>query len=403
MTDSRPAGEVGTVLVAHPSPDLYGSDRVLIETVAALRERGRRVVVTLPRPGPLVAPLGELGAEMAILDVPVLRKALLSPSGVVRLAAASLRSLPEMLRLLHRERPDIVYVNTVTVPLWLLVARLSGRHVVAHVHEAEEAVPRPVRRALALPLLAADLVVANSRSTVRVLTGALPRVGARTRLVYNGVPGPATAVPVRAELVPPARLILVGRLSPRKGSDIAIDAAAELRRAGYDVHLDLTGTVFAGYEWYEEQLREQVRRLRLTDVVRLLGFVPTVWDAYRDADIALVPSRVEPFGNVAVEAQLAGRPVVVARTQGLTEIVDDGRTGVVVRPDDPGALAAGVATLLDDWPRARAMAATALAEAAQRFGPARYRAEIADLVDGRVSARTGRRPAGRGLLGRTRG
>jgi glycosyltransferase involved in cell wall biosynthesis len=380
VTDGRTPG---TVLVAHPSPDLYGSDRVMVETVAALRERGWRVVVTLPCPGPLVALVAEVGAEVVILDVPVLRKALLSPSGVIRLAAASLRSLPAMLRLLRRERPEVVYVNTVTVPLWLLAARLARRRVLAHVHEAEEAVPRPVRLALALPLFAADVVVANSLSTVRVLTGTMPRLGVRIRLLYNGVPGPAELAPTRERLVPPARLVLVGRLSPRKGSDIAIEAVADLRRAGYDVHLDLTGAVFAGYEWYEEQLREQVQRLGLTGVVRLLGFVPSVWDAYRDADIALVPSRVEPFGNVAVEAQLAGRPVVVARTQGLTEIVSDGRTGVVTTPDDPAAFAAGVATLLDDWPRAREMAATALAEAAQRFAPARYRAEIAELLDGR--------------------
>jgi len=375
------------VLVAHPSPDLYGSDRVLVETVAALRERGRRVVVTLPRPGPLVALLVGLGAEMAILDVPVLRKASLSPGGVVGVAAASVCSLPGMLRLLRRVRPDVVYVNTVTVPLWLLAARLAGRRVVAHVHEAEEALPGPVRRALVMPLLAADLVIANSRSTVGVMRGAMPRLDARIRLVYNGVPGPAEPVPVRAPLVPPARLVLVGRLSPRKGSDIAIDAVAELRRTGHDVRLDLAGAVFAGYEWYERQLRDQVGRLGLTGMVRFLGFVSTVWDAYRTADIGLVPSRVEPFGNVAVESQLAGRPVVVARTQGLTEIVDDGRTGLVVPPGDPGALAAGVATLLDDWPRARAMADTALTEARQRFGPTRYRAEIADLVNRRVNGR----------------
>ncbi len=397
MRDDKPPRRPGTILVAHPSPDLYGSDRVLIETVAALRDSGRRVVVTLPKRGPLVPLIAELGAEVAILDVPVLRKSLLSPSGVLRLAASSARSLPAMLRLLHRERPELVYVNTVTVPLWLLAARMSRRRVMGHVHEAEEAVPLAVRRLLAVPLLAAELVVVNSRNTAQVLTNALPRVGGRIRLVYNGVSAPAEAAPPRDPLVPPARLVLVGRLSPRKGSDVAIDAVAELRRAGHDVRLDLAGSVFTGYEWYEEQLRDQVRRLDLDNAVRFLGFVPSAWDAYRRADIVLVPSRVEPFGNVAVEAQLAGRPVVVARSQGLTEIVDNGRTGVVVEPDDPAALAAGVAGLLEDWPQAREMTATARAEAAERFAAGRYRVEIAELVDrgpppGRSRGRSG--PAG---------
>jgi glycosyltransferase involved in cell wall biosynthesis len=362
---------------------------MLLESVDGLRAAGWRVVVTVPQPGPLLAELASRDVEVAVVAVPVLRKALLHPLGLARFVAGTLRALPAVLGLLHRTRPDAVYVNTVTIPLWLAVARLAGRPVLGHVHEAEEGVPRPVRIALALPLLFASEVVVNSRASAAALE-VVPRLGWRVRVLYNGVPGPGRPLPLRTDPAP-ARLVLVGRLSPRKGTDVAVDAVAVLRAEGRDVRLHLAGSVFPGYEWYEQELADRVIRLGLGDAVRFLGFVPSVWDAYRGADIALVPSRVEPFGNTAVEGQLAGRPVVVSGTQGLVEIVRPGATGLVVPPGDPIELAAAVGRLLDDWPWACRLATAGRDEAERRFAPGRYRAEIADAV-GALAA--GRRSVG---------
>jgi glycosyltransferase involved in cell wall biosynthesis len=100
----------------------------------------------------------------------------------------------------------------------------------------------------------------------------------------------------------------------------------------------------------------------------------------------LVPSRAEPFGNTALEAQLAGRPVVASAVQGLQEIVTDGETGLLVPPDDPVALAAAIATLLDDPERARAMALAGHRSAQANFSLDRYRSAITDAV-ARTAAR----------------
>jgi glycosyltransferase involved in cell wall biosynthesis len=370
---------VRTVLLAHPSPDLYGSDRMLLESVDALREAGWRVVVSVPTEGPLLAELAARGVETAVVDVPVLRKSLLSPAALSRFAGATLRALPPVLRLLRRTRPQVVYVNTVTIPLWFAAARLTGRPVLGHVHEAEQGAPRAVRAALALPLLLASAVVVNSRASADVLD-AVPGLRRKVRLLYNGVQGPPAVLPLRQSVDRPARLVVVGRLSPRKGTDVAVEALALLRTAGRGVTLDLAGSVFPGYEWYERELRAQVAARGLEGVVRFRGFVADVWTAYAAADIVLVPSRLEPFGNTAVEGQLTGRPVVVSAAQGLVEIVESGKTGVVVPPDDPATLAAAVGTLLDDWSAARELARRGREEARRRFDPARYRVEIAEYV-----------------------
>lgn len=375
----QPSGE-GAVLVAHPSPDLYGSDRVLLESVKALTGAGRRVVVALPRPGPLVPLLTDAGAQVRLVETLVLRKALLRPRGLVVLVAGALRTLPGMLREIRAVGADVVLVNTVTLPTWLLAARLLRRPVVCHVHEAEQ-LPRPLALLLHAPLLLADRLVVNSAAAGAVLVAALPALRDRVRLLYNGVPGPTTpAVPGRAQVSGAARLLLVGRLSPRKGTDVAVLAVVELLRRGVDVHLTVVGDVFAGYEWYREQLQALVAASGIEDQVTFVPFQDEVWPWFSAADVVLVPSRAEPFGNVAVEAALAQRPVVASAVQGLMEIVESGRTGVLVPADDPAALADAVEGLVGDWPAARRMAGRAHTEAARRFSPGAYRAGLQTVL-----------------------
>jgi glycosyltransferase involved in cell wall biosynthesis len=363
-----------TIVVAHPSPDIYGSDRMLVESVAGLTGQFR-VVVVLPTGGPLVAHLSDVGAEVVILPFPVLRKALLSPSGMLQLLRQACRALPRLVRLIRQCKPTAVYVNTLTIPVWLAAGRLARTPVICHVHEAEEAINPMIRRALVLPLLLANRVLTNSQSSRDTLERAGFRRAVRVQVVYNGVPGPPEITPLTT--TQPGKLVVVGRLSPRKGTDIAIRATVMLREQGFPVSLTLVGGVFSGYEWFETQLR----RMAVGWPVRFAGIQNQVWPWLAEADIVVVPSRWEPFGNVAVEGMLAGRPVVASRVQGLTEIVRPGQTGLLVPPDDPDALAAAIATLLRDWSRTKALAAAGRQDARDRFSPARYQAEILAVVE----------------------
>lgn len=376
---TRPAR---SVLVAHPSADRYGSDRMLLESVAGFVEAGWRVVVTVPDDGPLAPMLRELGADVVLCPAPRLSKAALSPRGALRLVADTVRGTVAGLRLLRAHRPDALYVSTVTVPWWFVLARLVRVPTVAHVHEAERAVPRPVRVALALPLLLARSVVANSDFAVRVLRDSLPGVARRASVVRNGVLGPPEAPgPARAELAPPVRLLYLGRLSPRKGVDVAVRAVAALRDGGLPARLDVVGEVFPGYEWYREELAATVDRLGLGDDVRLHGFCDDVWPFIAACDVLVVPSRLdEPFGNTAVEGVLSARPVVVSRSGGLVEAVEGYACATLVEPDDPDALAAAVRAVVADWPRVRERAVADAATARERHAPARYRSRIVEAV-----------------------
>lgn len=162
--------------------------------------------------------------------------------------------------------------------------------------------------------------------------------------VADSVPGPKTRIPNTYR--PTFRnasgrddaerdgLLFVGRLVSVKGTDLALDALARLHAEGKSVSLTLCGD---GPD--REQLEQQARALGVREHVYFAGWtVPEeLAQYYGRAEVALVPSRYEPFGIVALEAVACGCPVVAARTGGLPEAV--GPCGLLFAPGDAGDLA----------------------------------------------------------------
>jgi glycosyltransferase involved in cell wall biosynthesis len=369
------------MLVAHPGADLYGSDRVLLESVAGMVSQGWRVVVTVPGPGPLLAELTARGAEVALCPAPVLRKSALRPREFLRFVREVVTSLWPCARLISRSRADGIYVNTITIPTWLVLGRLMGRRVTCHVHEAEGSASALVRRLIALPLVFASRLIVNSQFSLEVLAGAVPLLRGRATVVYNGIPGPTERALARPELTTPLSLLFVGRLSPRKGPQVAVAAVQELRSRGASVRLDLLGAVFPGYEWFETQLKEQVNRLGLNDCVTFLGFQPDVWPHIAAADVVVVPSVVdEPFGNTAVEAILGARPLVVSATSGLKEASAGYRSVQAVEPDRYDLLATAAEHVVGQWDTFRSAAWEDSGLAHDRHSVERYQREVIRLL-----------------------
>jgi glycosyltransferase involved in cell wall biosynthesis len=366
------AGQL-SVLVAHPGADLYGSDRVLLETIDGLHRSGARVLVALPASGPLVPELERRGAAVILSPTPVLRKSMLSAPGMLRLAATSVHGLLRSVGVIRGARPDVILANTVTVPLWTAAGRLTGVPVVTHVHEAEANASRALRTALALPLLLSRGILTNSRFSADTLAAALPALRGRATVLYNGVPGPAEPVPPREDLAGGLRILYLGRLSHRKGVDVAVDALLRLRRDGVPARLSIVGAVFPGYEAYETGLRRQVADGGADGAVTFHGFQKVIWPFLAHSDVVVVPSRLdEPFGNTAVEAVLASRPVIVSNTSGLREAAAGYRSAQFVEPGDAARLAAALVSVAAGWPGYRADAMLDAAEAERRHSPERY-------------------------------
>lgn len=138
-------------------------------------------------------------------------------------------------------------------------------------------------------------------------------------------------------------LVGVGRLVHTKGFDLLLRAVHRIRdRLQLDVHL-------AGDGPERGRLEKVVRRLDLEDIVTFTGYVDNPYPLVAEADALVVPSRSEAWPNVIGEALTLGTPVVAARcSSGVEEFLQDGRCGILVPPEDPGALAVAIERLVSD-------------------------------------------------------
>ncbi|WP_026939960.1 glycosyltransferase [Humibacter albus] len=169
------------------------------------------------------------------------------------------------------------------------------------------------------------------------------------------------------------RLLSVGRLVPRKGVDIVIDALARLDRDGMDAELVVLGSSGGAAETAGALDDPEISRLAdsaaaagVADRVRFTGQIDQAalprW--YRSADAVVCTPWYEPFGIVPLEAMACGVPVVAAAVGGLQDTVVDGVTGLLVPPFDADATAAALTKVLTD---------TALSAELSRAGRARVR------------------------------
>lgn len=132
-------------------------------------------------------------------------------------------------------------------------------------------------------------------------------------------------------------LLFVGRLVPRKGVDVALEALAHLQDWGVDASLKICGD---GPD--RGTLEARAQRLGVETTVEFKGWTSPekLADYYRQSVATLVPSRKEPFGIVALESIASRCPVVASSVGGLLEAVGD--CGILVEPEDPQALAAAI-------------------------------------------------------------
>ena len=182
-------GRAGAVLLVHPSVDLYGSDRVVLDTAASLESHDYSVVLVLPGDGPLSDEARCRGVTTIRLSFPALRKGYLSPRGLAHLGGELVACAPRIVALLRSRQWDAVVVNTLIAPWWVVAARAVGIPVVCHVHEAETDLSPSARRVILAPLLLADVVIANSRATAAFVDSTW------TRLVRSHPDRPQRGVP----------------------------------------------------------------------------------------------------------------------------------------------------------------------------------------------------------------
>jgi glycosyltransferase involved in cell wall biosynthesis len=227
--------------------------------------------------------------------------------------------------------------------------------------------------------------IAISRAVMRSAEETYGRDPARMSLVYRAYleqpedSSPGTLDALRAELAvgdAEPLLLNVGRLAPQKGQRYLIRALPEIVRAHPRALL-----LVVGEGWLRPELEAEVRAVGMEGHVRFLGRRQDTRRLMLLADQFVFPSLFEGLGVALVEAAGLGRPTIASDVGPIPEVIEHERSGLLVPPQDPAALARAIIRLAGDPVRAQALGAAARARIAEEFSIERMIAALESVYE----------------------
>jgi glycosyltransferase involved in cell wall biosynthesis len=307
--------------------------------------------------------------------------------------------------LARRQRIDLIHARS-RAPAWsaLLAARRCGLPFVTTYHGVYNA-SSPLKRWYNSVMARGDLVIANSHYTARHLMETHGTPEARVRVIPRGVDlRRFDRAAVAGERVSTLRaswglasrngapvVLLPARLTGWKGQRPFIRALGLLAAQGRAVTGVLAGDD-QGRSGYTDELRALAAACGVAGHVVFAGHCADVPAAILASDLVVCPStEPEAFGRTAAEAQAMGVPVIASDLGGAREVVDPGRTGLLVAPNEPAELAAAIGRMLDMTGEEKdAMGAAGVARVRYRFSTTALQtatlAVYAELTRGRANA-----------------
>lgn len=306
----------------------------------------------------------------------------------------------------HLEAADVVHTHDRRAGLLARPqARLHGAQVVHTLHGLPEEIAPGVGRPAAPPLAGSSpsriawlrrgyLPIESALSSMGMVVA--PSHALRRFLVHHGFSGERirvipSAVEIRRMHPPPPRTpVTVGTIAGLeywKGVDLLVEACGR-------VSASLRLEVFGDGAW-RSSLEDRARSLGIH--ARFHGRVRRAEERLENIDLFVLPSRADNLPIVILEAMARALPVVATRVGGVSEIVEDGRTGVLVEPGDVSAMAAAIEGLARDPSRREAMGSSGALRASELFDPKSIAARLVALyaevrARGKRARRAARRP-----------
>jgi len=262
-------------------------------------------------------------------------------------------SMYQLIRFIQKHKIQIINIH---YPhefffYFALCRRILPLVLVTSVHGAE-LFPggRPMAKyspGIRLLLASSDRIVAPSRSFQNDVCGIFPHLKEKTMFIHNSV-DLAELNGVSPHISRHDRdpyILCIAMHNEKKGLDVLLRAFKHVQHTRPSIKL-----VLVGDGPLRKQLEHLASSLEIRDRVNFLGLQGRieVRQLLHDCELFVLPSRSEPFGIAIIEAMACKKPVVSTKVGGIREIIEDRRTGVLVEPDDPRALAGAILTVLDD-------------------------------------------------------
>ena len=318
-----------------------GAPRALLYVMEAARDQVTTAGVSLKGEGPLEEEFARYS-----------RRILVRPGRKVRWALSKLRLLrlpwiPQFADQLFaawaiiRTRPEIVYINSVIAADYVRPAVWLGKKTILHCHELNPTLAEVIR-GYRLQRLAGRFELVGCSSLVQSQLRELMGTETTIHLIHEPVDVERVIASANGSVAPKIPLVTAcGTVDPRKGPDLWLEAIASA--------LDQMDGLEAKFRWIGtgpllEEMRSRVRLMGLEDRVEFVGELANPYPYIAASSVVCVPSRLDPFPLVTLEAMALEKPVLAFDVGGLKEQVED--TGIIVEPFDVRQMGKHLASLL---------------------------------------------------------
>ncbi len=344
------------ILYLHAGAEMYGADKVLLELIKGLDSKEFEAHVILPNDGVLVEALRQVGAQVSVLDYPILRRKYFNPKGILEYLK-SYRCYSQKIDQYARENGiDLVHNNTTAVLEGIYLKRKVKLPLIWHVHEIIVK-PKAISDFINFLMgLYADKIVTVSQAVANHVKQSSFISDSQVEVIYNGVDNevyhPMQASTVREQFAIPEEYLvigMVGRVNAWKGQGDFLEAVTPILEQNPNSIAFLAGSAFAGEEWRVEELESTIAKSSVASQIKRIDYYEHTTELYNMFDIFVLPStNPDPLPTVVLEAMACGKPVVGYRHGGVCEMVAEGTNGLLATPNQPAELSKVIQELVED-------------------------------------------------------
>ncbi|EGJ41517.1 N-acetylgalactosamine transferase [Streptococcus sanguinis SK49] len=343
------------ILYLHAGAEMYGADKVLLELIKELDKDEFDPHVILPNDGPLVESLRQVGAQVSVLDYPILRRKYFNPKGIADYIRSYHFYAKQIASYAKEHNIDLVHNNTAAVLEGIYLKRKLKLPLIWHVHEI---IVKPKAISDFINMLMgryADKIVTVSQAVANHIKQSPFIKDSQVEVIYNGVdnavyyPMDASSIREKFDIAQDALVIgMIGRVNAIKGQNDFIEAVEPLLEKNEQAVAFLAGGVFPGEEWRLEELDKRIASSSVVSQIHRIDYYDKTSELYNMFDIFVLPSiKPDSLPTVVLEAMACSKPVVGYNNGGIAEMVVDDKSGCLVKPNRPQELSNAISLLLD--------------------------------------------------------